>query len=95
MRHRLAWENVNGEIPNGLELDHLCKNRRCCNVLHLRIISRSEHATQTNRERYKNIIDLGITMLLEGKSKSEVSETTGRSIAAINKWIREGKVNVA
>lgn len=33
--HRVNWELMVGEIPNGLELDHTCRNRRCVNPSHL------------------------------------------------------------
>ena len=33
--HRFSFELLRGEIPAGLELDHLCRNRRCVNPDHL------------------------------------------------------------
>lgn len=33
--HRLAYMFVYGPIPEGKELDHLCRNRGCCNPDHL------------------------------------------------------------
>lgn len=33
--HRMAWQLTNGIIPKGLQLDHLCRNTRCCNPAHL------------------------------------------------------------
>ena len=35
LSHRVSYEYFKGEIPNGLELDHLCRNRDCCNPYHL------------------------------------------------------------
>ena len=33
--HRLAYLAIVGSIPDGLVLDHLCRNRSCCNPTHL------------------------------------------------------------
>jgi hypothetical protein len=33
--HRLVYELLVGPIPDGLHIDHLCRNRPCCNPMHL------------------------------------------------------------
>lgn len=33
--HRWAWEHLVGPIPDGLEIDHLCRNHACVNPDHL------------------------------------------------------------
>ena len=35
MAHRYAYELLIGEIPNGKEIDHLCRNPNCVNPKHL------------------------------------------------------------
>jgi hypothetical protein len=35
LAHRLSYEQANGPIPDGLELDHLCRVRCCINPDHL------------------------------------------------------------
>lgn len=42
--HRVAWEAAHGPIPTGLTIDHKCRNRRCCNVGHLRLLSNVDNA---------------------------------------------------
>lgn len=37
--HRLAYELANGAIPAGLQIDHLCRNRKCCNPEHLEAVT--------------------------------------------------------
>lgn len=41
--HRLAYELARGPIPAGMEVDHLCRNRRCCNPDHMEIVTREEN----------------------------------------------------
>ena len=45
--HRVAWESVNGPIPDGLELDHLCRNKQCCNPAHLEPVTHAENMRRT------------------------------------------------
>lgn len=37
--HRLAYNLAVGEIPEGLEIDHLCRVRACCNPEHLEAVT--------------------------------------------------------
>ncbi|QNV40645.1 HNH endonuclease [Rothia amarae] len=42
--HRASWVYFNGQIPDGMTVDHMCKVRRCVNPLHLRIMSNVANA---------------------------------------------------
>ena len=41
--HRLMWEFFNGPIPEGTEIDHLCRNPGCVNPDHLEPVSHREN----------------------------------------------------
>lgn len=46
--HRFAYEMMVGPIPEGLDLDHLCRNRACVNPEHLEPVTRSVNLKRGN-----------------------------------------------
>lgn len=45
--HRASWVHVNGQVPLGMTLDHVCKTKRCVNPGHLRLLPNYENARRT------------------------------------------------
>lgn len=43
LTHRMVYTLMIGPIPDGLVMDHLCKNTSCCNPEHLEVVTRSEN----------------------------------------------------
>ena len=43
LAHRFAYEREKGEIPPGLQIDHLCRVRRCVNPAHLEAVTLKEN----------------------------------------------------
>lgn len=41
--HRVVWQMLVGPIPDGMDLDHLCRVRHCVNPDHLEPVTRSEN----------------------------------------------------
>ena len=41
--HRIAYEAFIGPVPDGLHLDHLCRNRRCVKPAHLEPVTQAEN----------------------------------------------------
>jgi hypothetical protein len=54
--HVVMWEHFEGPVPDGLELDHLCRVRPCSNPGHLEPVTHQENMrrmvlTETERQR--------------------------------------------
>lgn len=41
--HRASYEFSKGQIPEGLEIDHICRNRSCVNPKHLEAVTHEEN----------------------------------------------------
>lgn len=41
--HRYSYTHTVGEMPEGLQLDHLCRNRLCVNPQHLEVVTQKEN----------------------------------------------------
>lgn len=42
--HRAAWTHFNGQIPEGMTIDHTCRVRPCVNPEHLQLMSNRDNA---------------------------------------------------
>jgi len=53
--HRVVWEALVGPIPKKLQIDHLCRNRKCCNPDHLDLVTTGENIRRGNTGRKNKI----------------------------------------
>ena len=53
MAHRFSYNELVGKIPDGKDLDHLCRNRRCVNPKHLEPVTRSVNLARGDTGKFK------------------------------------------
>lgn len=54
--HRHEYEAKNGPIPKHLEIDHLCRERSCCNPEHLEAVEHIDNVYRGNSPVVDNAI---------------------------------------
>lgn len=87
--HRIVYERHRGPIPEGLELDHLCRNPPCVNPDHLEPVTRSVNSQRGVRTQLTAAQVVSIKRLLPDHSNREIADRFGVSLPIINN-IRKG-----
>ncbi len=88
--HRYMYERVNGPIPAGYVLDHLCRNTLCVNPDHLEPVKQVENIrrgthTKLTPDQVREIKNLPLS-----ETQLSIAQRYGVSRSAI-KSIREGR----
>lgn len=81
--HRVSYETLVGEIPRGLELDHLCRVRRCIRPTHLEPVTSSINTRRGDLAKLTYDAALEIRLRYPGESQAALARTYGVSRAAI------------
>ena len=71
--HRLNYELTYGPVAKGLEVDHMCHNRACLNVEHLRAVTKSQN--QANRRGPARTNKIGVLNVSERNGRFQGSFT--------------------
>lgn len=94
--HRYFYEKYRGKVKSGLELDHLCRNRKCCNPSHLEEVSRAENVrrgllAKLNYEKVKEIRSL----YDHGVGQSKLADIFGVNQSQISRVVNNLRWNCA
>lgn len=91
--HRVYFERVHGRVPEGMELDHLCRNRACVNPQHLEVVTHKENMRRGYAVVARPAPDgfpsaLRTARVAAKLSQSDLAERLGCSQSVIALWER-------
>ena len=55
LAHRVSYQWFVGEIPEELQIDHLCRIRKCVNFIHLEVVTGRENVRRGNTGMHQKI----------------------------------------
>lgn len=70
--HRISYELYVAPIPNGMEIDHACRVRRCINPSHLRLVTRRQNMQNQPVKSNNSSGARGVRALPNGKWRATV-----------------------
>jgi len=80
--HAAAYVHCIGAVPEGLELDHLCRNRACVNPTHLEPVTHSVNMRRgQHAASYSEITKQRVSAAKRGKTRPWTDEWRARLLA--------------
>ena len=77
--HRVAYEVIKGPVPEGLDLDHLCRTRSCVNPDHLEPVTVTENNQRGDLAKLNSEAVKVIRWMAKKKGRSHLARVYGVS----------------
>lgn len=90
LAHRYYYERVIGPIPEGMQLDHLCRNRKCVNPDHLEPVTNTENQRRGRAVKFTMEDARAIRLACLTESDAAIARRYGVCSGTIGK-IRKGQ----
>lgn len=92
--HRWAWEQKHGPIPEGLQLDHLCREPDCVNPDHLELVTPAENVRRGKIPKVNPLLVRQIRRLYSerrsnGLTQRTIAKRVGISQAQVSNIVSE------
>lgn len=81
--HRVYYESANGPIPDGLDLDHLCRVRACVNPTHLEPVSRAVNIQRGSKSALTRVQVAEIRSRGQGQNQTATAHEFGVDASTI------------
>lgn len=102
LAHRIAWEIMFGEIPIGMEVDHINRDKTDNRICNLRLVTHSENAFNVNKRlntssKFKGVSWNARNNCWEARCKNKRSRHSLEidAAAAYNQYLREFNIRTA
>lgn len=87
--HRAMWEDRHGPVPDGCDLDHLCRVRACVNPDHLEPVTRVVNLRRGARTKLKSadLFAMALVALTTDLSQLAIADLAGVTGSTVNKIV--------
>lgn len=86
--HRLYYERAKGPIPEGLQIDHLCRQKDCVNPEHLEAVSCGENLRRASKLSPEDVRAIRGWAGVGGWSQGRIAKAWGIQQSTVSKLVR-------